>query len=848
MRRVLSLLACLPLLGVSAEECLPIGDGVHDDTAAIQALLDKGTSLVSLPAPVKEYVISRPLLIGDGQELRLGRFSRIRPADGSNCRMLSNRDPIRGNRDIAVVGGVWDMNNLGQRHNLAALFWMDKKGRRLWLNEERERVQEQKIVPSEGFDYERFSGVCFRFFKVTGLVLRDVTVRNPTIYGMQFWKVSDFLIDGIRFDYAWGNPAKANMDGLHFDGCCCRGRISNLSGTCFDDFVALNATDGCAPSNGPISDIDIDGINCDYCHSAVRLLSRTPEDAVRRITIRNVRGRYYSYGIGLTYFGHEYPTKGVMDGITISDCHLSRADGPADMWQFGAAGAVEVERGIDVGELNIARFWREEDQCPERATVRLAEDATVRRLVLRDCVQVNRTREPMAFLHNRGKIGELAESGTRLVDSPGPNVRCETKARAETWDDPWRTIGGLAELAHGVRYPERGATDPSGSVTAGFGERMLRVFPFTSDAGDAHKASVDPYSVGGYPGICLAEYPSVGVRAEATVSSGVGWFRLRYPENAPRGLAVAAKCHVAFSEPVESVETRGDDRLYRFRPGRDLIVAKVSEREIPSGGFDFDRTAFEVRRAWNRARDLASYVNVLKGASGDGQVRSSAARPFGTMRAGPNTGDVGLTPYVGNASLPPSSWPVDRRTERAAPGYYSVERPDDGLAVEIAATRHAAIYRIAGDGVRPIRLLVDIGAGTACAAEGDESAAAASVKTNGCVLSGSFRKNGRAMAFAIATDRPWSEIVQPDSRRPRYVLSFPSDETRNLLAKVALSATSAEAAEKNLNEEIAHWDFDRIRREARSDWNRQLSQSRTEGDDETLERFYTEQYYRTLQR
>ncbi len=37
-----------------------IGDGVADDTAAIQALLDSRRALVYLPAPPKHYLISKP--------------------------------------------------------------------------------------------------------------------------------------------------------------------------------------------------------------------------------------------------------------------------------------------------------------------------------------------------------------------------------------------------------------------------------------------------------------------------------------------------------------------------------------------------------------------------------------------------------------------------------------------------------------------------------------------------------------------------------------------------------------------------------------------------------------------
>ena len=61
------------------------GDGVHDDTAAIQELIDSGVCEVSLPAPKKHYLISKPLVIPSSFKLKLPRFAEIRLADGADC-------------------------------------------------------------------------------------------------------------------------------------------------------------------------------------------------------------------------------------------------------------------------------------------------------------------------------------------------------------------------------------------------------------------------------------------------------------------------------------------------------------------------------------------------------------------------------------------------------------------------------------------------------------------------------------------------------------------------------------------------------------------------------------------
>jgi len=99
-----------------------------------------------LPEPEAYYLISRTLYIGANTRLALPRFAEIRLADGSNCPMLRNktveshaeRFPAEKNaewryfyhfvnecspaeedtvRNIELVGGIWNFNNLGQNPN-----------------------------------------------------------------------------------------------------------------------------------------------------------------------------------------------------------------------------------------------------------------------------------------------------------------------------------------------------------------------------------------------------------------------------------------------------------------------------------------------------------------------------------------------------------------------------------------------------------------------------------------------------------------------------------------------------------------------------------------------------------
>ena len=87
-----------------------VGDGIHDDTAGIQKLLDRGSSAVYLPSPPNHYLISRTLVIHSHQTLRLDPFSVIRLAPHSDTVMISNDDHTHGNENIELLGGIWDMD------------------------------------------------------------------------------------------------------------------------------------------------------------------------------------------------------------------------------------------------------------------------------------------------------------------------------------------------------------------------------------------------------------------------------------------------------------------------------------------------------------------------------------------------------------------------------------------------------------------------------------------------------------------------------------------------------------------------------------------------------------------
>ena len=382
---------------------LPLyGDGVHDDSDAIQERLDSGISCVELPPTDKCYLISKTLKIHSNQELRLQRATVIRLAPESDCTMLENAGGRMGDRNVFITGGIWDFANVDQFPNPMQLEHVKK--------------------PLTRSRPEKYSGTAMEFRNVSGFRLQGVIFRNPTIFAATFHKVTNFVMDDIEFDFTTCNPAWANMDGIHLNGSCAYGRISNLRGNCYDDLVALNSPEGDWP--GPITDIDIDGIQCDSCHSAIRLLSYT--EPVRRISIRNIHGNFYRYMVGITHFVNDQPGPGIFDDITIENCYCGKCRKPEGLWDLMPMAPILVEGFCDVGDLYIGNIHRDEFvenvpciACNVDSDRPVIVDTKIRNLTVENCSMTNHLPEELEFFHCDCEVESLTFRNNQCYSAPG---------------------------------------------------------------------------------------------------------------------------------------------------------------------------------------------------------------------------------------------------------------------------------------------------------------------------------------------------------------------------------------------------------------------------------------------
>lgn len=243
-----------------------LGNGTADDSAAINAALEKGGEIF---IPAGDYLLGGTLRVHSHTHITADSGARLfrkeHTQTGRKDFLLTNADTDGGNSDISISGGTWDGNCFAEDRG------------------------------TDLFDPTATTGVLLNFRRVKGLSLDCMTLKNALCYYSRFCETEDVRIENIRFS---SERIIANQDGIHLAGFCKNFVIKNLYGeygSPNDDFIALNADDAmerqeCFDTiNGPIENIIVENLHSDFCHCFVRLLS--VHNRIKNIEIRNVSGK-----------------------------------------------------------------------------------------------------------------------------------------------------------------------------------------------------------------------------------------------------------------------------------------------------------------------------------------------------------------------------------------------------------------------------------------------------------------------------------------------------------------------------------------------------------------------------
>ncbi|MBE6702719.1 MAG: hypothetical protein E7585_04835 [Ruminococcaceae bacterium] len=367
-------------------------DGIHDDTLALQALLD-ACGIIMLDRP-GTYLVSKTLIIHSNTRLVMAPGVKLLAAPMSRCALIENEHFAGGGRDhdIEIVGGIFDGN-------------CDAMGL--------DAVYEAKHRLDDPYSPALFKGKLMRFAHIDRIVLEKLTVKDPVSYGIQIGDVRGFVTRDLFFDY---NHHFGTTDGVHINGPARDGVIENLCGTTNDDMVALTTYDEphAEVSIGDIENVYIHNITAKNGYSGIRLLSG--EDcSMCHVRVDGLYGDYRHNGIVISNHNSR-PGKVWFDGIVLENIRARKSYTPLgeDCFRYWEKNAdkraiIQFEGGARCGNVVIRDVYRHEEQGTDSALIKMSADTTVDRLVLENLHQTAAEGAALSFLEIDAEIGELVE-------------------------------------------------------------------------------------------------------------------------------------------------------------------------------------------------------------------------------------------------------------------------------------------------------------------------------------------------------------------------------------------------------------------------------------------------------
>ncbi len=302
------------------------------------------------------------------------------------------------------------------------------------------------------------------------------------------------------------------------------------------------------------------------------------------------------------------------------------------------------------------------------------------------------------------------------------------------------------------------------------------------------------------------------------------------------------------------------------------------------------------------APDLTKYVKIKIGTGGHGHTYPGATVPFGMVQLSPDTYNEGwdycsgyhysdaslmgfshthlsgtgaadlldflLMPGTGPAKTIPGRREnpqegyrsrFSHEDEIAEPGYYSVLLKDYGIRAELSTTERVGIHKYTFPKSDSSHFIVDLIHADSIAPDLILWSSLKIVGDDTIVGGRSTRlwANGREIYFAMKFSKPFvrAEIVSDEKKLApslkdahgtslKCLLYYSTSEDEVILVKTGLSGVSAEGALKNLDAEMPDWDFAKVKAQAHTAWNHELSSVVVDSPNERhKEIFYTSLYH-----
>jgi predicted alpha-1,2-mannosidase len=298
---------------------------------------------------------------------------------------------------------------------------------------------------------------------------------------------------------------------------------------------------------------------------------------------------------------------------------------------------------------------------------------------------------------------------------------------------------------------------------------------------------------------------------------------------------------------------------------------------------------FSICQTTEDNRKVIDYVNPFIGTGGHGHTYPGATVPFGMVQLSPDNGtagwdwcsgynysdsviagfshthlsgtgigdlyDISVLPTANKeANAGKMSSRFSHKTESATPGYYAVRLNDFDIWAEMTTTIRCGMHRYTFPASDNSIIRFDLG----FSLNWDETKETYFRKLNDSIFIGYRYSTGWAknqkVYFAVQVSRTINDLIlyadnvrdfNAETKGKAVVanLVFKTNPGEKILMKVGLSFADLEGAIESI-QEIPHWNFDKVRSEAASTWERELRKVQIKTDDpNTKQTFYTALYH-----
>jgi predicted alpha-1,2-mannosidase len=269
--------------------------------------------------------------------------------------------------------------------------------------------------------------------------------------------------------------------------------------------------------------------------------------------------------------------------------------------------------------------------------------------------------------------------------------------------------------------------------------------------------------------------------------------------------------------------------------------------------------------------DYTQFVNPFIGTGGHGHTFPGATVPFGMVQLSPDTridgswdgcsgyhysdkkiygfshthlsgtgcsdyGDVMLMPITGKASIQKEKYAATfkHENEKAEAGFYSIQL-DNKIKAEFTTSTRAGFHKYTFPSTKGGSIIIDL-------THRDKSLESYLKITGkntieGMRVSEAWAKEQYVYFVAeFSEDFNWEVFLNDKSQKDvllkdnyysgenvKAIFNFKTKKNKTVYVKVGISQTGIEGARKNLEAEIPHWDFEKIKAEAKALWNKELS-------------------------